>query len=154
MKHVTVFSFILIFFTGQLLAQPGMNPQKRKEIKEMQLQFIKNKLQLTDKENKEFIPAYKSYTEKKEKLYTEKHKMMRNFKQNSLNMSNNELLQLTDKFVNIDLKLAQLDKQYNEEFKKVLPPIKIILLYQAENEFKRELLRKMHHKSGRKMPPK
>ncbi|MCF6183762.1 MAG: hypothetical protein L3J56_03890 [Bacteroidales bacterium] len=154
MKHILFFSLILFLLTGQVFAQPGMNPQKRKEIKEMQLKFIINKLQLTEKEKKAFIPVYKTFTAKRESLFFEKHKVMRNFKQNSLNMSNDDLLNLADKCVNINSRLAQLYKQYNEEFKKVLPPIKINLLYQAESEFKRNLIRKMHHKQGRKMPPK
>ncbi|MCD6555868.1 MAG: hypothetical protein DRI94_05810 [Bacteroidetes bacterium] len=154
MKH-TIFSLLIIFLiSGHLFAQPGMNAQKRKEIKEMQLKYIINKLQLTNKEKNEFVPIYKNFTAEREKFFTEKHKTMRNFKQNSLNMSDQDLLNLADKFVNIDLQLAQLDKQYNEKFKKVLPPIKIILLYQAENEFKRELIKKMHHKQMKKMPPK
>ena len=154
MKHTLFFPLILFLLTVQAFAQPGMNPQKRKEIKEMQLKFIINKLQLTEKEKAEFIPVYKTFTAKRESLFFEKHKTMRNFKQNRLNMSNNDLLNLADECVNINFRLAQLDKQYNEEFKKVLPPIKIILLYQAENEFKRDLIRKMHHKQDGKMHPK
>lgn len=158
MKHI-LFSFLTIFIlSGHVFAQPGpgMNAQKRKEIKEMQLKFIINKLQLTDKEKNEFVPLYNTYSSEREKLFTEKHKTMHNFKQNSLNMSDEELLALSDKFVDIDLRLAQLDKQYNEKFKKVLPPVKIILLYQAENDFKRELIKKMHHRQQmtKKMPPK
>ncbi len=156
MKHIIFSLFTIFLLSGNIFAQPGpgMNAQKRKEIKEMQLKFIINKLQLTEKEKKEFIPVYKRFTSEREKLFTEKHKTMRNFKQNSLNMSDKELLELADKFVNINLQLAQSEKKYNEEFKKVLPPIKIILLYQAENEFKKELIKKMHHKQMKKMPPK
>ena len=156
MKH-TIFSFLIIFFiAGQTFAQsgPGMNTQKRKEIKEMQLKFIVNKLQLTDKEKTEFVPLYRKMSDEREDLFMQKHKAMRNFKQNSLNMSDAELLALVDKFVDIDIQLAQLNKQYNEKFKKVLPPIKIILLHQAEMEFKKELIKKMHHKQGKKNMPK
>jgi len=154
MKHL--FISLIMIFSVSVFAQPGpgINSQKRKEIKEMQLKFIINKLQLTEKEKREFIPIYKKFTTEREKLFTEKHKNMRNFKQNSLNMSPKDLLALADKFCDIDLRLAQLNKQYNEKFKKVLPPIKIILLYQAENEFKRELIKKMHRKQTKKMSPK
>jgi len=153
MKRI-LFSFLIIFFLGgHVFAQPGqgMNAQRRKEIKEMQLKFIINKLQLTNKEKNEFVPLYKKYSSEREKLFMEKHKTMQNFRQHSLNMSDEELLALSDKFVDINLQLAQLNKQYNEKFKKVLLPVKIILLYQAENEFKRELIKKMQHK---KIPPK
>jgi len=156
MKYIIFFILTIFFLHGYTFAQPGsgMNAQKRKEIKEMQLKFVINKLQLTEKEKKEFVPIYKNFMTEREKLYTEKHKNMRSFKQNSLNMSQKELLTLADKFCDIDLRLAQLNKQYNEKFKKVLPPIKVILLYQSENEFKRELIKKMHRKQTKKMPQK
>ncbi len=155
MKQLIVIFLITFFAGGQVSAQHGnMNTEKRKEIKEKQKQFIINKLQLTEKEKRDFIPVYEKYTSEREKLYIEKHKAMRNFKQNSLNMSDDELLNLSDKFINIELKSAQLCKKYNEQFKKVLPPVKIILLYQAENEFKKQLIKKMHHKqvNKKKMP--
>jgi hypothetical protein len=152
MKQTIISLMIFLSISGQNFAQPGpgLKSQKRKEIKEMQIKYIIDKLQLTDKEKEQFIPLYKKFSDEREKLYSEKHKTMRNFKQNSLNLSDKDLLNISDKIIDIDLKLAQLNKEYNEKYKKVLPPIKIILLHQAENEFKRELIRKMHHK----MPPK
>ncbi|NPA68671.1 MAG: hypothetical protein GXO50_08690 [Chlorobi bacterium] len=144
MKHIKIISIITIIFTAtQIFAQAGMNAQKRKEIREMQLKFITKKLQLTDKEKKSFLPVYNQYSNEREKIFAEKHKTMRNFKQNSLNMTDEELLKLADKFVNFDIRAAQLNKQYNEKFKQVLPPLKVILLYQAENEFKKNLIKKM-----------
>ncbi len=152
---ISLLTLISIFLVnGTIFGQPGLNSQKRKEFKEMELKFIVNKLQLTDKEKKEFVPIYSKFCDERESLFVKKHQAMRNFKQNSLNMSDKELLKLSDELADIDIRLAQLNKQYNDKFKTVLPPIKIILLYQAEHEFKKELLKKVHRKGGGKMPPK
>ncbi len=68
MKQLIVILFLITFFAGgQVLAQHGnMNAEKRKEIKEKQKQFIINKLQLTEKEKRDFIPVYEKYTSERE----------------------------------------------------------------------------------------
>ncbi len=153
MKKIITLLLAVSILNGNILAQKNQDTGKRQEIRQKQKEFIINKLQLTEKEKKEFIPLYDKYGNEKEKLMIEKHKAMKFFKKNHLNMTNEQLLSLSDKLVNIDLETARLSKQYNDKFKKVLPPLKIILLYQAENEFKKQLIKKMH-KKGQKMPPK
>ncbi|MCF6366477.1 MAG: hypothetical protein L3J35_09790 [Bacteroidales bacterium] len=138
---------LLTFFSVQFFAQAG-HFQKREEIKKKQIEFISTELQLTEKEKKEFIPIYKEFSDKKEALFQKKRSNMRNFHHNGLNMSNDELTKLADFFVDIDIQLAELGKKYNDKFKKVLPPMKIILLHKAEHEFKRELIKKIKHKGG------
>jgi len=39
--------------------------------------------------------------------------------------------------------MAQLGNEYHQKFKKVLPPVKLILLYKADHDFKKQLLKKM-----------
>ena len=93
------------------------------------------------------MPLYKEFDQKRENLHDERRKMMRNFQQNSLNMSNDDLNALIDKFVNIEIQLAQVGKVYINKFKEVISPMKIILLQHAENEFKRMILQHAHNKN-------
>jgi len=147
--RTSILTLLLItFFSGNFFAQGGNPHGKREEIKKMQIEFIITELQLTEKEKKEFIPIYKEFSDKKEILFQKKRKNMQNFRQNGLNMTDDELTKLADLFVDIDVQIAQLGKTYNEKFKQVLPPLKIILLHKAEHEFKKELIRKIKHKGG------
>ena len=86
MKHIITIISILIFFSGQIFAQGGYL-HKREEIKKKKYEFIKNKLQLTEKEKKEFLPLYKEFDTKKEQLHDQKRKTMMNFRKNSLNLN-------------------------------------------------------------------
>ena len=56
---------------------------------------------------------------------------------------------MTDNFVDIDIKLIGLTKEYHSKFKEILPPVKVLILYRSEHEFKRHLLKKMK-RHGRK----
>lgn len=150
----TILILIIFLFSGTIFSQPGRNFAKHEEIKKKQIEFIINELQLTEKEKKEFVPIYNSYNIKREALHMKKRKNMRNFHRNSLNMTNEELIKLSDLFVDIDIQIAQLGKSYNEKFKSVLPPLKVILLHKAEQEFKRQLIQTLKHKGyGQKNRP-
>jgi hypothetical protein len=48
--------------------------------------------------------------------------------------------------LNFKVQEAELFKKYANEFKKVLPTKKVVLLFKAENEFKRELLKQLANK--------
>ena len=144
MKHIITIISVLIIFGGNIYAQGGNYHHKREEIKKKKYEFIKNKLQLTEKEKKEFLPLYKEFDTKKEQLYDQKRKTMMNFRQNSLNMNNDDLNAMIDKFVDLDIQIAKQGKIYYTKFKAVLSPMKIILLHQTENEFKKLLLKGAH----------
>jgi len=154
MKTLTYTLLLTIFISVNAFSQGGKHMQKRNEIMKKQIEFVISELQLTEKEKKEFVPIFKDFNLKKEEFYSEKRKRMFSFHKNSLNYSDADLTDLADFLVNTDLKLAELGKIYNEKFKKVLPPMKVILLHKAEHEFKRKLIKKMKHKGpGPEMHP-
>ena len=142
----TIYILIALFFSINVFAQGGKHHQKRKEIMKKQVEFIISKLQLTEKEKKDFIPLYKEYANKKEALHQQKRESMQAFKKNNLNMSDEELTNLADMLVNTDIQIAELGKTYHNKYKLVLAPIKIILLHKAEQQFKRELFKHMKRK--------
>jgi hypothetical protein len=148
MKNTILILIILTLFSYQSFSQGGRHHQNRELIKQKKYEFVKNKLQLTEKEKKEFMPLYKSFDNEREKIHDERRAAMKNFKENHLNMSDEDLIKLIDTFADLEIRSAQLGKTYSDKFKKVLPPMKIILLFQAENDFKRHLLRGAHDRRG------
>jgi ABC-type uncharacterized transport system substrate-binding protein len=58
-------------------------------------------------------------------------------------MSDADAEKTLQEMVNFRVSEADLIKKYAAEFKKVLPVKKVVLLYKAENDFKRELLKKL-----------
>lgn len=136
----------IIIFSGTFFAQGGRNFEKRNDIKKKQVEFISEELQLTEKEKANFIPLYKEYVNKKEELHNKKRKGMHAFFKNNLNMSDEELIKLADMLVDTDIELAKLEKTYQNKYKLVLAPMKIILLHKAEQHFKRELFKQIRRK--------
>jgi hypothetical protein len=151
MKTIKII-YIFFFFVAvpaTVSAQSGKEIcKKREQIQAEKLQFIEEKLQLTDEEKTLFLPVFKEFDTKRENLHQERHKIFRNYKKNGLNMSEAEILKTADQLVEIDIQTAALEKQYLEKYKKLLPPVKILLLFQSEYEFKKELLRKMKGGKG------
>jgi len=154
MMKNTILILIILLFTNTIFSQPGRKFEKNEEIKKKQIEFIIKELQLTEKEKKAFVPIYNAYNNKREALHMTKRKSMRNFRQNSLNMSNKDLTALSNQLVDTDVQIAQLGKTYNEKFKSVLPPLKVILLHKAEQEFKRHLIQTLKQRgAGQKNRP-
>ena len=146
MKNLKIIYFlqILILFSLSVSAQKGDEKSDRREQLQIEkLKFIEDNLQLTAEEKKNFIPIYTEYDKKREDLHRQRHKIFKNYQTNGLNMSDEEILKTADQLVNIDVQSADLEKQYLEKYKKSLPPVKILLLYKSEFEFKKQLLRKM-----------
>ncbi len=148
MKNLLLITAILSFSIQILSAQPH---QRRAQIKKMKLEYIKEKLQLTDEEEQKFISVYTEFENKQEAIHDKKREIMWNFKRNNLNLSEDELIKLSDDFVAQDVALAKLREEYHKKFKAVLPPVKVILLYRSEHEFKRDLIHKMRG-NGNGMP--
>ena len=70
--------------------------------------------------------------------------MMRYAVQNEANMTDSEVLSTADKLAQSFADEAGLVVSFNESLKKVLPPKKIIKLYQVENQYKQQLLRELN----------
>lgn len=145
----TIYILIGILFSVNVFAQGGKHMNKRSEIMKKQVEFVIEELQLTEKEKKEFVPIFKEYNQKKEQLFIKKREKMRKFHKNSLNMSDVELLELSDFIVNTNIQLAELEKTYYNKFKKVIPPLKLVLLQRANKKFKMKLFKEIKHKGQR-----
>lgn len=145
MKNITYLLIIFIFSSLLIKAQPGSG-KHRKEMEKEKLEFIKKQLQLTDKEEESFLPVYKEFSSERENFHLERRKIMRKYKKNSLNLSDDEMLQMADKLVEIDKEESNLNQKYHQKFKTILPSRKVFLLYKAEHEFRVHMLRKLRHK--------
>jgi hypothetical protein len=65
------------------------------------------------------------------------------FANNSENMYEKEMFQYADSYINYEMQLAELLKEYHEKFKEILPIQKVMKIYLADYEFKAYLLKKI-----------
>lgn len=137
-----------LIFTLILLTSLSIFSQESKadKVEAMKVGFITNKLELTAKEAQTFWPLYNEYNFKIEKLRKSKKSDFDELKNKSENVTDKELEAFINEVFSSRQKELDLQKEYYEKYAKVLPVKKVALLYQAENQFKRELLRKIKEK--------
>lgn len=128
---------------GQGLGQGAMQGDGEK-LTAYKIAFFTRNLDLTPAEAEKFWPVYNDYSARKNKLLTDRLSMMRYAVQNEANMTDSEVSSTADKLAQSFADEAGLVVSFNESLKKVLPPKKIIKLYQVENQYKQQLLRELN----------
>lgn len=145
MKKILITLCIVFAFGLKLNAQP------HEKVETLKVGFITQKLNLTTEEAKVFWPVYNKYSDELKKLrQVTKEKLNDEFDELS-KMSDADADKMLNEMTNFRMSEAELIKKYAAEFKKVLPVKKVVLLFKAENDFKRELLDKLMQRKGRKL---
>lgn len=134
---------------GNTDRQPGARHEK---IEAQRIAFITQKLALTPDEAKVFWPVYNEYDAKRDEL-------RKTFKGSAdLVTPNNEPITeaqaskiLDDQIIEAQ-RFLDLRKEYHAKFKSVLPAVKVLKLYDAEREFQKMLMDRIHqHNSNPQM---
>jgi len=146
MKRLMFIAFLLT--TVQVvLAQgpppPGVDDEKMETLR---IAFLTRYLDLTTDEAQKFWPVYNQMRGEL-KIVMDKEMDLRKGK--SLNdMNDEELTKLINAHFENEQAILNIKKKYADEFKNVLPLRKVALLADAENEFKREVLKNFRDKQG------
>lgn len=114
----------------------------KEKIKAMKVSFITQKLDLSSEEAQKFWPVYNEFEKKNEELFMERKKI-RKVSKSDVELTDNQIETNINNEFNIKQKELDLEKEYFTKFKTVLSIKKIETLYIAQEQFKRELLRKI-----------
>ncbi|WP_291402804.1 hypothetical protein [Daejeonella sp.] len=135
MKRLSVIIFILMLSTS-LFAQS--KSERYEQIETIKVAFITKKLDLSSEEAQKFWPIYNNY--QKELML-----LMKKRREERLRTD----IEPNDK-INLDLsyesKMLDLKKKYKKLYSKAIPAEKILLLYQAEREFREHLIKQLNHR--------
>jgi len=121
--------------------------QKGERLEAMKIGFITERLNLNSDEAKVFWPVYNKFTDDMKKLRQSSKGKISEEMANMPTMTDAEAEKVLNDMVNFKIQEADLLKKYATEFKKVLPVKKVVLLFKAENDFKRELLKKLSQRN-------
>ncbi|MBN1599616.1 MAG: hypothetical protein JW894_15080 [Bacteroidales bacterium] len=140
MKHLVT---ILLFTLWSLIVagQPGNDAHRR--VREEKIAFFNKKLELTKSERETFWPVYNDYQNRKNKINSEKRALMQYYLQNANYMSDKEISETLNKYIDFEVQETELLTAYNEKFKEILPDSKVVKIYVAEVQFKDYLLKKL-----------
>ena len=129
-----------------MLGQNHKMDKKRERIEVQKIAFITKQLALTPEEAQKFWPVYNQFSDARKQLH-EQHKENR---KDIDNLSDSEIEQVIDNHIILDQKELDIKKKYHAEFKKVLSNKKIAKLYHSEDQFKRELLKRIKGEKGKR----
>jgi hypothetical protein len=120
----------------------GLMAQDRREhyerIEAIKVAFITKKLDLTTEEAQKFWPVYNNY----QKELMDLMRKRREDRQKTDIAPNDK--------INADLayesRMLDLKKKYKKLYLKAIPPEKVLLVYQAEREFREHLIKQLNHR--------
>jgi len=151
MKTKLAIAGLVLFLLSPILLQAQQGPDhdadwknKKEKIDAFKIAFFTERIKFTPQEAQAFWPVYNDYRAKQET-------MMHNFrKKYDKSLSDpdaltdqqaNEVLDATMKDMEA---MGQMTNAFYLKVKTILPPQKVIKLFEAEKDFKRALLKKMN----------
>lgn len=143
MKKVIIILVMLTVLPLYRLAAQNPNLEKLNAYK---IAFFTQRLNLSTPEAEKFWPVYNDFQEKRIAIQMERQKLNRSVNQNELNMSEKELADVGDKIIALQVQEAALAQEYHKKFRDVLSPAKVVRLYQAENQYRQQLLNELRDK--------
>ena len=140
MKRIVIFLMIMLIFPVIKSTAQITNLEKLKNYK---IGFFTTKLNLTSEEAEKFWPVYNEYQSQKKLIQLEKLKLNRNFNQNESSLNDSQLEEMGDKFVDCIVRESTLAVAFHKKLKGAMSPAKVIIYYQAENQYKLQLLNEL-----------
>ena len=148
MKQLLV-ALLVLGFTG-LNGQPKDLEKRKEKIDALRVAFITTEVSISPEEAAAFWPIYNELSEKMFTLEMEDRKSRKKAMKNKETLSDKELENVIQAHFRRELQRAQLKKEYHERLKLVLPIQKLALVYDAEFEFRRELMKELKNREGKK----
>jgi len=152
---IWLWALCLSGFTLQAQIDPNELPSEaRQQYEAFKIAFFTRRLSLSSEEAKTFWPVYDRYTEALAQVRREQKDKQADMKEAFTSGSEAQLERLADEYIDITTQEADIRRRYHEEFKTALPIRKVLMLYKAEQDFKRELLeeirrRRIQQRGGR-----
>lgn len=141
-----IFALLLgVFFSISILQ--SQEPVQSERVRQAKVNFFNEKLELTPQETKLFWPVYNDYQSRKNRLTNEKRNIMRFYVENGDNMSEIEISETLDRYIEIESEVSELLNTFNNKFKTILPESKVIRIYIVEVQFRNYLLKQLRNKS-------
>ncbi|MGL4596737.1 MAG: hypothetical protein ACRCYO_04365 [Bacteroidia bacterium] len=119
----------------------GATVSGAEKVQALKVAFLTKRLELTPAEAQVFWPIYNEYQERRDNLRKQAQEDRKKVREQSDKLTEEELRKLADAEMEFRKNDVALQAEMHEKLKKVLPARKLALLYVAEEDFKKELIR-------------
>lgn len=140
----------MLLSSGVFAQNENENAARREKIEAFKVSFITQKMKLSPEEARVFWPVYNMFQDDLDAIRRNRKKEIQSIKGSVETMNDKEIEMLVDGEMAFRQQELDVKKKYHTQFKKIVPLRKIALLYNAEEDFKRELLKKIQEKSSNK----
>ncbi len=135
-------ALLLLLAFSPARAQQGGSQPRLERIEAARVAYLTEKLSLTSEQAQRFWPVYNEYTDKRRSL-RKQGRPGGPRRPDFATMSDKEIREaINDQFATRQSEL-NLEKEYLDKFQKVISLRQVALLYQAERDFTKELLKRL-----------
>lgn len=136
-------SLILVFIlTGFTIPLSAQDAEGMKKFHEEKVNFFNEKLNLSDAEAKKFWPVHDDFHNRMMKINEEERTLLNYYNENSDAMSDKEVDETLEKFLDLQKRRVDLGAKYHLKFVEILGKRKTMKMYSLDREFRMHLLRK------------
>lgn len=131
--------------SGRMHQPPGPQhgTERLEKLESAKIAFITQRIDLSPREAEKFWPVYNQFQREMRGLLRERREEMKAGK----DMPANERI---DRQLDLEGQILELKKRYTREFGKVISADKIVRLFQAEKDFKAELIKELQERKERR----
>ena len=140
---ISLLVFLISIFTASAQNRNQGNGPQRARIDAQKVAFITDQLQLTPEEAQKFWPVYNQFNSQKEDMNRDFMLTNQKLKKNVDTMTDKDASDLADSYIKHAQKVVDLQKEFHGKLKDVLPPKKLLKLYNVERDFQRLLLQRL-----------
>ena len=140
-----VLTFII---TTTAIAQEDKG-SKREKIKALKVAFITERLELTPDEAQTFWPVYNIYDSRVNDIYDTERKVMRELRTDFDSMDEAAATKMLQTIQSLEKQKLDARAQLLSGLKDKITSKKTLVLFKAENDFRRDLIRKLRGDKGR-----
>jgi ribosome-binding ATPase YchF (GTP1/OBG family) len=143
-KYIVLFVLPVMFALNAV----GQNT-KKEEIRAQKAAYLTANMNISENQAKAFWPIYNAFEEEMTLLRKEKRSMYKGGKKATdlSELSDKELNDLVNQRFDFDERELKIKRDYHEKFLKVLSIQQVAALYQAEIDFRRKVIQKVHDKN-------
>lgn len=142
MKKTAIFLLLIVVFPFVHLTAQNT---KLENLNAYKVGFFTKKLNLTTQEAEKFWPVYNDYQTQKNKIQLERISIIRNFNQSESTLTDSQLSEMGDKLAESITQESSLAISFHKKLKEAIPTAKVIRFYQAENQYKAQLLNELQN---------
>ena len=131
-KYLVV--ILLLAFSSTLDAQEDYYNLMRSRLGDQVKTTVENTMKLSPEEEKVFWPLYEDYTDELYDIYNKRMKVIQEFTNYFDKMTDKRADKIWTNYLRFQKELLDIQKEYYDKFKEILPAAKAVRYFQMENK--------------------